>query len=118
MTKRIITILLITLFAANVLAEPVPPATNKDGSVVSGLLTADFDPIEGILPFPHNILFQGSTDLTLNLPPDNALFVALSAMDGFSTTEKWTTSFTSFPNKLDPVWTFRISLRSAASSGN
>jgi hypothetical protein len=110
MTKRIITILLITLFAANVPAEPVPPATNKDGSVVSGYLTAEFDlrPSPPQVPFPYNPLFDPS-DLTLNIPPvlgDPNNFgdpaVAMGEIDGFSTTEKWTTTLSGFPNSVDP----------------
>jgi hypothetical protein len=109
MTNRIIPVLLITLFAANVLAEPVPPATNKDGSVVSGYVTANFDlrtdPAQ--VPFPYNPLFDPS-DLTLNIPPvlgDPNNFgdpaVAMGEIDGFSTTEKWTTTLSSFPNSVD-----------------
>ena len=40
MTKRIFLVLLATLFAANVSAEPVEYPTNKDGSTITGVLTA------------------------------------------------------------------------------
>jgi len=107
MNKRLILILLSTLFITNVLAKPVPPATNKDGSIVSGFLTADFDPSAGVIPFPSNLLFLGTDDFTLNPPVANPNdysdpAVALSAIDGFSTSERWVTAFSSFPNQLDP----------------
>jgi len=107
MNKRLILLLLSTLFATNVLAKPVPPATNKDGSIVSGFLTANFDPSTGVIPFPSNLLFLGTDDFTLNPPVANPNdysdpAVALSAIDGFSTSERWVATFSSFPNQLDP----------------
>ncbi len=45
MTKRIFLLLLITLFSASVSAEYVIYPTNKDGSTITGLLTADFNPV-------------------------------------------------------------------------
>ena len=108
MNKRLILLLLSSLLASNVLAKPVPPATNKDGSIVSGFLTADFDPSNGVTPIPSNLFFLGTTDFTLNLDsqivdPDDISdpFVSLNAMDGFSTVASWVTTFTSFPNTLD-----------------
>jgi hypothetical protein len=106
MNKRLILLLLSSLLVTNVLAVPVPPATNKDGSIVSGLLTANFDPSNAVTPQPSNLFFLGTTDFTLNPPVDDPNdysdpLVALSAIDGFSTTEKWVTTFTGFPNPLD-----------------
>jgi hypothetical protein len=109
MNKRPYSIFLLALFAFAANAAPVPPATNKDGSVVSGFVTANFDlrtsPPQA--PFPYNPLFDPG-DLTLAIPPaggDPNDFsdptVALGAIDGFSTTERWTTSFSTFPNKID-----------------
>ncbi len=79
-------------------ATPQQPATNPDGSLVTGVMTAQFDPSAGILPFPNNLLLSGSTDLTLNPPvADPTNFgdpaVALSTLDGFSTVTPWTFSF-------------------------
>jgi dienelactone hydrolase len=59
---------------------------------------ATFDPANGIVPFPNNLLLLGSTDLTLNIPSaDPTDFsdpkVAMSALDGFSTTAPWSTTF-------------------------
>lgn len=53
-------------------------------------LRADFNSTTGRLPFPNNLLFQGSTDGTLNIPvPTDAPAVdprrALNQLDGFST---------------------------------
>ena len=106
MNKRLILLFLSSLLVTNVLAKPVPPAMNKDGSIVSGFLTADFDPSNAVLPLPINLLFLGTDDFTLNPPVDDPTnygdpLVALSAIDGFSTTEKWVTTFTSFPNQID-----------------
>jgi hypothetical protein len=111
MIKRRFLILLLALFAVVANAAPVPPATNKDGSVVSGFVTASFDlrTSPPAAPFPYNPLFDPS-DLTLNIPPQGGdpndfsdPTVAAGEIDGFSTTERWTTSFTTFPNKIDPA---------------
>ncbi len=74
------------------------PATNPDGGVVTKVITARFDPTNGIIPFPSNLLLLGTTDLTLNPPTADASdfsdpAVALSALDGFSTVAPWGTSF-------------------------
>ncbi|MDB6089549.1 MAG: Extracellular lipase, Pla/cef family [Gammaproteobacteria bacterium] len=56
-----------------------PPATT----------TALFQPLQGILPYPTDLYFAGSTDGTLNIQPANALMpnqAAVNALDGFSTT--------------------------------
>ena len=112
MNKRVLLALISSLFVLTAFAVPVPPAKNKDGSNVSGFLRADFelrdDPVNTpATPSPFNLAFLGGTDFTLNISVDgdpndfgNPL-VAMNALDGFSTTEKWTTAFTSFPNKID-----------------
>ena len=112
MTKRIFLILLAALFTAQAWAEPVDYPTNKDGSIITGVLTAGFDPLDTetdnngpIYPFPFNLFFLdiatlSISDFTLNIPPADGdpndfsdPSVALSAIDGFSTTEKWTVRF-------------------------
>lgn len=108
MTKRIFLALLATLFVANVSAEPVELPTNKDGSLITGVLTAGFDPLgqsgELLYPFPFNLFYldleklEFSADFTLVVPADDPTdfgdpFVALGAMDGFSTTERWIVRF-------------------------
>jgi len=48
-----------------------------------------FQPSAGLLPYPYDVYFAGSTDGTLNIQPANALIPAqdaLNALDGFSTT--------------------------------
>jgi pimeloyl-ACP methyl ester carboxylesterase len=107
MNRRLILVLFTILFAANAAAEPVVYPTNKDGSIVTGVLTARFDPSNGVTPIPSNLFFLGTTDFTLNPPVDDPNdygdpLAALSTLDGFSTTEKWVTTFTAEPFALDP----------------
>jgi dienelactone hydrolase len=59
---------------------------------------ATFDPANGIVPFPNNLLLLGTTDLTLNIPVDDPgnfsdPKVAMNALDGFSTVAPWSTTF-------------------------
>ena len=59
---------------------------------------AQFDPATGVIPFPNNLLFSGSTDDTVNIPvvdPDNLADpqVALNGLDGFSTVAPMTAQF-------------------------
>lgn len=85
-------------------------AKNKDGSVVTNVLTASFDPFgqssgRPVLPFPSNLAFFTTTDLTLDIPVDDPNDysdpkVALSALDGYSLTEKWVTGFAANPTGL------------------
>ncbi len=120
MNKRLI-LLFLSLCAINVNAQSIP-ALNKDGSVVTGVLTASFDPFgsfsaEAVFPFPSSLALITTTDMTLDIPVDDpADFsdprVALSALDGFSTTEKWVTTFVNgdagaydnaIPGTIDPA---------------
>jgi pimeloyl-ACP methyl ester carboxylesterase len=59
---------------------------------------ASFDPSNGVIPFPNNLLLLGTTDLTLNIPfdphaADAGPKSAMNALDGFSTTAPWSTGF-------------------------
>ena len=88
-------------------AVETPVATNNDGSPVTAIITAKFDPSNGVVPFPTNLLLSGTTDLTLNIPVANpANFgdpkVAMNALDGFSTVAPWSTTF-STPPKLSSI---------------
>jgi pimeloyl-ACP methyl ester carboxylesterase len=59
-----------------------PPAANP-------ATVALFQPLQGVLPYPTDLYFSGSTDGTLNIQPANALMPlqsSLNALDGFSTT--------------------------------
>ncbi len=98
-------------------SQPVPnPApTNNDGSPVTGVLTARFDPSNGVVPFPTNLLFSGTTDLTLNIPVANPNDfsnpqVALNALDGWGTVTPWSTSFNAppLPASIVPGQTVRV----------
>ncbi len=73
--------------------------SNQDSLNTQGFY-ARFDPANGILPFPNNLLFSGSTDGTLNIPviaPDNYNDpkVAMNALDGFSTVAPISAQFSS-----------------------
>ena len=86
--------------------EPTTGAVNNDGSHTTAVLTAVFDPTAGNLPFPINLLFLGTTDITLNVPVDDPTdfsdpAVALSNLDGFSTVAPWAANFAG-TNPLDP----------------
>jgi hypothetical protein len=102
MNKRLLLLPLALIFSTTIFAEPVPPATNKDGSPVSGILEAAFDPTAAVVPFPTNLFFPQAPpiDLTVSIPgvpnPDDFRNprVALNSLDGFSTSEKWVTTFT------------------------
>jgi len=84
-------------------ATPAPPATNPEGRPVDGIITAQFNPAEGVIPFPNSLLLSGTTDLTLNLPVDDPgdfsdPAAAMSTLDGFSTVAPWTFSFSVSPD--------------------
>ncbi|MEO9508066.1 MAG: hypothetical protein ABJG28_02685, partial [Nonlabens ulvanivorans] len=62
--------------------------SNDSGIKASGRVV--FDPTNGLLSVPNDLLFQDTLDGTLNLPVEDATdesdpFVALSALDGWST---------------------------------
>lgn len=83
-------------------AVDTPPATNNNGSPVTGVITARFDPSASVIPFPNNLLLSGTTDLTLNIPVPNPSDyanprVAINALDGWSTVSPMTTTFSAPP---------------------
>ena len=70
-------------------------------------LRADFDPSAGLIPFPSNLLFQGSSDGTLNIPldpaaPANDPVRALNELDGFSTVNPIVATFSSADSPFLP----------------
>lgn len=78
----------------------VTPVLNSNGTPVTGIITAVFNPSAGQVPFPINLLSQGSRDLTINAPisatatpGEVALTTGLNALDGFSTTSPFTVTF-------------------------
>src|SRR4051794_4575941 len=52
-------------------AVSAPPATNGNGQPTTGVITAVFNPAGGVVPFPTNLLFSGTKDLTVNIPVAN-----------------------------------------------
>ncbi len=59
------------------------------GSPQPAVTAALFQPLQGVLPYPNDLYFAGSTDGTLNIQPANALSpnqAGLNALDGYSTT--------------------------------
>src|SRR5688572_28164457 len=92
-------------------AVETPPATNNNGSPVTGVLTACFDPANslavgqpcrGSVPLPNNLLLSGTTDLTLNPPVANPAnfadpLVAVSSLDGWSTVAPGNFQFNTAP---------------------
>lgn len=86
-------------------AFPALPATNDDGTLVTGEVIANFDPSNGIIPFPNNLLLAGTTDLTINAPVADANdfgdpVAALNSLDGFSTVAPASTTFST---EVDPT---------------
>ena len=72
-----------------------PPDTSSGNGSGSGgpppntSSTALFQPAAGVLPYPTDLYFAGSTDGTINIQPPNAAMpnqAAINALDGFSTT--------------------------------
>ncbi|KAA9130435.1 hypothetical protein F3N42_12055 [Marinihelvus fidelis] len=102
-----LTLVLLLFGVTSAMADPHPGdgggggARNKDGSIVTGVLTARFDPTAGLegVPVPNNLFFLGTTDLTINvdatgMPPTTAALIdQINSLDGFSTIERWTTTF-------------------------
>jgi len=78
-------------------APPAPPAG-------VGSFVPLFRPSGGVLPFPIDLYFLGTTDGTLNLPSSLAAltphFAALNALDGYSTTADITLRFS---GAIDPA---------------
>ena len=78
-------------------APPAPPSG-------VGSFVPLFRPTSGVLPFPIDLYFSGTTDGTLNLPSSLAAltphFAALNALDGYSTTGDITVRFSS---AIDPA---------------
>ncbi len=84
-------------------AVPTPTPVNDDGSAISSVITARFDPATSTIPFPNNLLLAGTRDLTVNAPAVNpANFgdpaVALNALDGFSTVAPLSFQTSATPN--------------------
>ena len=74
-----------------------PTSGNGDPGSASGVgvFYANFRPASGVLPYPTDLYFNGSTDGTLNLPTTPFLpnAAAINALDGFSTIASSTVRF-------------------------
>ncbi|MDH5392357.1 MAG: Ig-like domain-containing protein [Gammaproteobacteria bacterium] len=108
-------LLITAVISATLIAcEETPNTTTQDSINESGFF-AKFSPSDGIIPFPNNLLFQGSADGTLEIPlpaldtticpnaGEIAVKTALNDLDGFSTTAPITTSFSSAINSASLV---------------
>ena len=100
---RLITALFAALLIAGCTSDPsddleksiVKVTPETDGNINPKAL---FDPSDGVIPFPNNLLFSGSKDGTLNIPVDDSSNfsdpqVALNTLDGFSTTAPISSEF-------------------------
>ena len=81
-------------------AVETPAALNDDGSPITAVIAARFDPTNSIIPTPNDLLLRGTTDLTLNIPvaataPATDPTRALNNLDGWSTVAPW--SFSMLP---------------------
>lgn len=85
-------------------SEPIGPGNTQSGNGAGAAPPAGatafvplFRPSTGLLPFPTDLYFNGSTDGTLNLPSSISLatphFAALNALDGYSTVAPATARF-------------------------
>jgi len=69
--------------------KDVQKDVEQNGSVTTPTARVVFDPSNGVLSVPNDLLFQGTTDGTLNIPVDDPTnfsdpLVAVSALDGWS----------------------------------
>lgn len=97
--------LILGIFAVLVLAGcEGQPADRLQKSIDTTSPAAIFNPSASEIPFPSDLLFQGSTDGTLNIPVADPAdvsdpAVAMNTLDGFSTVAPISTSFGS---AIDP----------------
>ncbi len=90
--------LLLTLLLAGCLDTPRSTTLQDSIDTTTATVYPRFDPSNGIIPYPNNLLFSGSSDGTLNIPldpsaSDAAVKTALNALDGFSTIAPITVDF-------------------------
>jgi Pla-1/cef family extracellular lipase len=75
--------------------EDVKKEFSDNGTPVTAPARVIFDPANAVISVPNDLLFSGTVDGTLNLPVEDPLngsdpFVALSALDGWSTVNPFT----------------------------
>jgi hypothetical protein len=85
------------------------PSTPPPGPATG--FRAQFQPLNGIFPYPNDLYFSGSTDGTLNLPanPFQPTVATINALDGYSTTAYWSIRFAG--GALDPATFTPTSIR-------
>ncbi|QBG35278.1 VolA/Pla-1 family phospholipase [Litorilituus sediminis] len=84
--------------------DDVKKDVEENGTPIYPTSRVVFDPANGVMSVPNDLLFSGSKDGTLNLPvadPDNAAdpTVALSRLDGWSTNTAFTIDM-DFPSEV------------------
>lgn len=82
--------------------DPTSGNGNPGSSSGVGVFHANFVPLSGVLPYPIDLYFSGSTDGTLNLPSTPFLpnAAAINALDGYSTNASATARFSA---PIDPA---------------
>lgn len=102
------------------------PDENLQASIVQGDVSSNFDLSNSIIPFPNDLLFQGTLDGTLNIPVDDPAdlsdpAVAMNALDGFSTMSPFSTGFDGAldVNSItgDSVRVYQVTLSSSPAPG-
>ena len=112
MSSRFAVVLLVTGIAlvgcsgdnSDAIRPTDPTSGNNDPGTSAGVgvFHAAFIPLSGVLPYPTDLYFSGSTDGTLNIPVTPFLpnAAAINALDGYSTNATMTARFSS---PIDPV---------------
>lgn len=78
--------------------EDVKKNVEENGTPIVATSRVVFDPANGVMSLPNDLLFSGSQDGTLNPPVENPIdvsdpAVAISGLDGWSTTNAFSISF-------------------------
>ncbi len=98
MSKRYITVLVLLTLALSACVKDSESTTPAKSPLAT--FKARFVPLGGIMPFPNDLYFNGSTDGTLNIPVADATntgdpLEAINHLDGFSTQAQIDEEFTS-----------------------
>lgn len=103
--KRIITFAIVPLATLVLAACDTDKPTTVQDSIVTAGPVSEYDLTQSIIPFPNDLLFQGSADGTINIPVADETDlsdpqVAINGVDGFSTVAPMSTGFST---ALDPA---------------